>query len=353
MPPVVDTQQTPYDLTVNSNTYLYVQEVTVNDAGDQAAYINLLSFSNETSTITDDPSGAVSSTVGTTGYVNNKEALPGESVGIPAGDPLANFLDDRYGAGHWLANYYSKLGTEPIITINSDAGSIIPEDQTFFLMTNSPTPISANVSTFNPTTLSFSNFFYCFEKNTLISTPMGAVLVSKLNIGDAVLTSDNDIVKVKWIGRQTINRIFAKLENAMPIKISAGALGDSLPTTDLFVSPGHGMLVDGVLVHALALVNGSTITQVQRWSGDVEYFHIETENHELILANGAPAETFIDNVSRTEFDNWTEYDALYPNVAPMVELDLPRVKFARQLPKAISDRLNAVAELISPQEVAA
>ena len=64
------------------------------------------------------------------------------------------------------------------------------------------------------------------------------------------------------------------------------------------------------------------------------------------MAEGAPAETFIDNVSRQSFDNHAEYEALYPNAAPMVELELPRVKFARQLPKAVVRRLAAVADAL-------
>jgi hypothetical protein len=194
---------------------------------------------------------------------------------------------------------------------------------------------------------------YCFEKNTLIATPLGERLVSSLQIGDEILTADKRTVLVKWIGRQTFNPIFANASRSLPIKICAGALGDGLPKTDLYVSTGHAMLIDGVLVHALALVNGTSITQMQRWSGDVEYYHIETENHELILANGAVAETFIDNVSRKEFDNWAEYDTLYPNAAPMIELDIPRVKFARQLPQVIAKRLDAIAQEVAPEAIAA
>ena len=69
-----------------------------------------------------------------------------------------------------------------------------------------------------------------------------------------------------------------------------------MPLRDLFVSPGHALYVDNcLLIDAKALVNGTTITQVTQWEGDLEYFHIETEHHEIILAEGTPAETFMDN----------------------------------------------------------
>jgi hypothetical protein len=70
-------------------------------------------------------------------------------------------------------------------------------------------------------------------------------------------------------------------------------------------------------------------------------YHIETETHEIILANGAPAETFIDNVSRRAFDNYAEFEALYGDVPEMEELDYPRAMSARQVPAAIKRRLAA------------
>jgi hypothetical protein len=68
-------------------------------------------------------------------------------------------------------------------------------------------------------------------------------------------------------------------------------------------------------------------------------YHIETEAHEIILANGAPAETFIDNVSRRVFDNFAEIEALYGDVPEMAELPYPCAMSARQVPGAIRARL--------------
>ena len=107
------------------------------------------------------------------------------------------------------------------------------------------------------------------------------------------------------------------------------------------------MLVDGVICHAGALVNGMTITRVPLSEMGERYtvYHIETEAHEIILANGTPAETFIDNVSRSVFDNYDEFEALYGDVPEMQELPYPRAMSARQVPAAVLARLapNKVA----------
>jgi hypothetical protein len=344
------------DLVTNSNQYLYLQEITVVRTGKDSNITSSNSVPDGSGSfiadviITDNPNGTgigapVDLVSPQPNDADNYEGV-GQAVGIVNAN-LTNYLNNYYGSSaNWTAVYsglYS--GDSPIIAVN--AQNVSGKVTKYFALTNDPGPIPLALAT------PVSYLDYCFEKNTLIATPLGERLVSSLQIGDEILTADKRTVLVKWIGRQTFNPIFANANRSLPIKICAGALGDGLPKTDLYVSTGHAMLIDGVLVHALALVNGTSITQMQRWSGDVEYYHIETENHELILANGAVAETFIDNVSRKEFDNWAEYDALYPNAAPMIELDIPRVKFARQLPQVIAKRLDAIAQEVAPEAIAA
>ncbi|MBH0238871.1 Hint domain-containing protein, partial [Methylobrevis albus] len=94
----------------------------------------------------------------------------------------------------------------------------------------------------------------CFVGGTLIATPAGEVPVESLAIGDLVLTADGRAVPVKWIGRQTIaNHVFLS-DRMRPVCIAAGALGSGVPHTDLYLSADHGMIVDGLVVNAGALV---------------------------------------------------------------------------------------------------
>jgi hypothetical protein len=71
------------------------------------------------------------------------------------------------------------------------------------------------------------------------------------------------------------------------------------------------MYLEGVLVEARNLVNGASIVQDERVDR-VDYFHLELDGHDVILAEGALSETFIDDGSRGMFHNAHEYDALYP-----------------------------------------
>jgi hypothetical protein len=183
-------------------------------------------------------------------------------------------------------------------------------------------------------------FVVCFLEGTRIGCPGGERAVESLAAGDLILTASGETRAVRWIGRQSVVAVFASPLHHYPIRIAAGALADHVPTRDLFVSPGHALLIDGLLVQANALVNGTSITRVVRPAPRFTWFHIETEDHAVILAEGTPAETFVDNVTRGRFDNHAEFEALYgtPQTSIM-ELDQPRVKSARQLPRAIRERL--------------
>jgi hypothetical protein len=182
----------------------------------------------------------------------------------------------------------------------------------------------------------------CFAKGSQIATPSGDRPVEALTVGDRVLTLGGRAVEVKWTGRQTVPIRFGPADRLRLVRIATGALGERRPYEPLTVTADHGMLVDGVICHAGALVNGTTITRVtmEEMGESCTVYHIETEAHEIILANGAPAETFIDNVSRRCFDNYAEFEALYGDVPKMQELPYPRAMSARQVPGRIHALLN-------------
>ncbi|WP_159999559.1 Hint domain-containing protein [Roseomonas sp. 18066] len=191
------------------------------------------------------------------------------------------------------------------------------------------------------------SYVLCFLEGTLIATPAGERPVESLAIGDAVLDAEGRALPVRWLGQRTVASRFADRAGSFPIRIGAGALGEALPRRDLYLSPAHALLLDGVLVQAGALVNGSSIRQLARPPERFTYFHIELAGHALVLAEGAAAETFVDNAARSRFDNHADYVALYGEAAAATgELAAPRVRSPRQLPAALRDRLAARAAML-------
>jgi Hint domain len=154
----------------------------------------------------------------------------------------------------------------------------------------------------------------CLLKGTQILTPQGERSVEDLRIGELILTVSGESKPIKWIGRRRIERGGqASWHDAVaPIRIAQGAFNGDLPHSDLYVSYGHCFLINGLLISAGDLINGTSITRSQPTNMDVlEYLQIELESHDVILANGAPAETLPGNASHVEFDNFDEYVALY------------------------------------------
>ncbi|MEO1103015.1 MAG: Hint domain-containing protein [Pseudomonadota bacterium] len=181
------------------------------------------------------------------------------------------------------------------------------------------------------------------RRDNAVVVDRGEVAVENLQRGDLVRTADGDLVPVKWIGVQSINPFGFAGERLLPIRITAGALGRNLPVRDVLLSADHAIEVDGVLVNAGALVNGTTVRRETRaqMKRTFRYFHIETENHDLICVGGLVAETYVDNVTRAHFDNYAEYVELFgEEVADMVELETPRAMSRRQVPSSILSRIE-------------
>ncbi|ASP18919.1 Hint domain protein [Antarctobacter heliothermus] len=190
-------------------------------------------------------------------------------------------------------------------------------------------------------TLNF-NFTLCFAVGTGIATPEGEQAVEDLAIGDLVTTADGRSVPVKWIGRTSIHPMFKPADRLEPVRIRAGAFAPGVPNRDLIVTADHGMVLDGMVITAGALVNGTSVQWVdwRRFGQTIAYYHVETAAHDVILANGAAAETYIDYVARSSFDNHAEYLALYGDEAAISEMPLPRISSARMVPAHLRDRLS-------------
>jgi Hint domain len=143
--------------------------------------------------------------------------------------------------------------------------------------------------------------FACFLRGTMIATPYGEVAVEDLRPGDVVLTLNRGRSPIRWIGRRVLDPLMLdRPQDAWPIRIRQGALTDNVPHRDLLVSPDHCMLVQDILVPAKLLVNGTTIVQEERRE-PFEYFHIELESHDIVLAEGMLSESYLDLGNRHMF----------------------------------------------------
>jgi len=154
----------------------------------------------------------------------------------------------------------------------------------------------------------------CFVAGTRIARPSGAATpVDQLAAGDAVATADGGIATIRWIGSQIIESDqLLRSPSLRPVRLPKNALGPGLPDRDLLVSPLHRIRLDGWRAQVLigqeaVLVHTGHLPQSRRLGGEeciggVRYFHILCDDHQVILAEGLPAETlFLGDVAEASF----------------------------------------------------
>lgn len=196
--------------------------------------------------------------------------------------------------------------------------------------------------------------YACFLKGTHIATPEGEKAVESLVAGDKVITASGGVATVKWLGHRTLykSRIPAKdAVRAFPILIKKDAIANNVPHADLIVSPGHHLEFNGALVPAMMLVNGQTIVQ-QFERRSFEYFHVELEQFDIILAEGVPAESYVDMGNRSMFQNADEV-AMNPDFGPSEgRPNVEGIVIAREgaVVEAIRKQLLARVELLTGAE---
>ncbi len=287
--------------------------------------------------------GATQSTNNSTSFTVNSinrdyNAVISGSVSGP-NDPV-NVRINRSGTDLNTTNYATNFDNPDFIVLASQpngAGGA----SSYIILSNSPLTLGQTVNVGNASLGDYT--VLCFGSGTRILTERGEVAVEDLRERDVAVTASGTRRPITWIGHRTLDGGGRALHHdRQPVRVRAGAFGGDLPKRDLFLSPGHPVLVGadadnegGVLVPVMCLINGTTVTRepVTR----ITYWHVELDSHDILLAEGLPAESYIDGGDRAFFSEASD-DALHnPDfVSPgwdgrcrPVALDGPRVEVER------------------------
>ncbi len=262
--------------------------------------------------------------------------LSGDSAGLAAAQTISGFTSaDTLDLTDFAATSVSFINTGDLVLANATANA------TLDLTGNFSTGDFVIHGDGNNGTL--IEEVTCFTKGTRIAADRGEIAVEDLKMGDLVRTLHAGPQPVKWIGTRTYAAPFANHAKVLPVCIKAGALAAGVPARDLYVSPGHAICIDNALIRAALLVNGVSITHLNS-AESISYFHIELANHEVVLAENCPAESFAGEYFRPAFHNAAEYERLYPGDGAPEHLCLPHLNSGFQL-AAIQRRLRGRAGL--------
>lgn len=185
----------------------------------------------------------------------------------------------------------------------------------------------------------------CFLRGSMVRTTNGEVNVENIVVGDQVVTADGRSRPVEWVGKwqaqRGVDRTWSR--HLRPVRIKRSALAPNVPYADLLVSQGHAIFIEGLLIPAGELVNGRTIL-IEEAADEklLEYFHVKLSSHDVILVNGAPAETLFR----------------HPDAASALDPD-PRAPKSHRIPAVCrgntgilwSRARRAVSPLLGPQKL--
>jgi hypothetical protein len=162
------------------------------------------------------------------------------------------------------------------------------------------------------TTSSFVFHRNCLLRGTNIQTTTGQRKIEELAIGELLPTVFGGVRPIQWIGRYPMKKSDPSgpwAKEALPIRVARSALAPDLPYSDLYVTGGHALLIDGLLIPVGNLINDTTIGRHDVYGDEFEFFHIKMESHDAIYAEGAPVET-LQRVDESAA-NFAEYLRLY------------------------------------------
>ena len=155
----------------------------------------------------------------------------------------------------------------------------------------------------------------CYAAGTRILTPHGEIAIEHLRAGDLVQTVSGRAQRIDWIGRRRVDfRRHPNRDRVLPVRIAAHAFGRNRPRRELLLSPDHAVFVEDVLIPIRHLINGTTVVQITRQA--IVYYHIELPRHDVLLANGMPAESYLEAGARDAFANGDGIIQLHPDFAP-------------------------------------
>jgi len=188
-----------------------------------------------------------------------------------------------------------------LVSFTPNAGPVDQVSPTFFTLQDNSND-SITTVTDSTTSVLDVNTGLCFLRGTQILCPAGQVPVQALAIGDLVLTLSGEARAIAWIGKGRVLATRGRRNAATPVIVGKSAFSDNVPNHDLRVTKGHAFAFNGVLIPIEFLVNHRSILWDDR-AQEVELYHVELETHDILIANGAPAESYRDDGNRWLFQN--------------------------------------------------
>lgn len=144
----------------------------------------------------------------------------------------------------------------------------------------------------------------CFLAGTRLLTERGPIQVEALRVGDRAMTLEGDAAPITWIGRRSLScHRHPDPAAVLPVRVRAHAFAPGKPSRDLYLSPDHAIFAEDVLIPVKYLIDGLSIAQIP--AARATYYHIKLDQHDIILAENLPVESYLDIGDHDHFEGGT------------------------------------------------
>ncbi len=245
--------------------------------------------------------------------LNASWVIEGNTAGLSTGQTITGFTDDDLIKLSGVTST-GVLYSSGVLTITIESGSAELRFTDLPVTFTAANFIVQNVATGVDVSLAPP----CFAEGTRILTEHGPIAVETLRIGDRIpVLLEGGFRPIIWIGFRHVEcRHHPRPRDVWPIRVRRGAFGPDQPVRDLWLSPDHAVFIADVLIPIRYLVNDRTIRQEPR--DKVTYWHVELARHDVLYAEGVPAETYLYTDDRRNFSNGGGLVRLHPDFASRV-----------------------------------
>lgn len=147
----------------------------------------------------------------------------------------------------------------------------------------------------------------CFLPGSMIRTAEGDIAVEDIRVGDNVVafdwkTGEETVRPVIWVGKAhaTVHAHRSDDEAGYPVRVLKNAVAEGVPYKDMLITAEHCLFFEGKFVPVRMLVNGSSIFYDKSITS-YDYYHLETAEHAVIVADGMMTESYLDTGNRRSF----------------------------------------------------
>ena len=286
--------------TVDGPINLWNANLEITSGAVVSGLVSVATYGNANGTITVDSGGSIESSYEANGYLN---ILSG---GSSINNKYESVITNIYTGGSSVNDAYTESyhGSWTSGTLNGTAYAGGDGGSSVTVATGASI---SNPSIINETvTINKSaSFDPCFLSGSLIRTPDGEIPVEAIVSGDKIIAyvaGSEEIREVIWTAQSHCD-VQPHLSDDLagyPVRILRGAIADGVPSKDMLITAEHCLLLNGKFVPARMLVNNRSIF-FDKSITSYEYYHIETTQHSVIMADGMLTESYLNTANHRSF----------------------------------------------------